>query len=258
MAVDYIKAFLEQDFDDALVAYQQAQEGAPELAEPYYNAANAHYRSEAYGLAQQQVEQALVADDGEDTLNQFSFYNLGNNLFRMEQYEGAVEAYIEALRLDPDDLDAKQNLELALRMLQEQQNEQNQPSEQSQDQQQDSEQDKDAGDEQQEGEQNRQSADEPQEDQRQSDEQEQQGSESESQTGDEPEDKQGHAGQQQPHPGEEPQQDAQPEGQSGSIVGLTEEQARQLLAAAAEGTESLEQFLQQILMSPNPPPAQDW
>jgi hypothetical protein len=41
-------------------------------------------------------------------------------------------------------------------------------------------------------------------------------------------------------------------------VGLSEEQARQLFEAATQGTESLEEHLQQILVVPGGQPAQDW
>jgi len=45
------------------------------------------------------------------------YYNIGNTYYRMEQYVDAVTAYQEALRLQPDDLDTKFNLEMALRAL---------------------------------------------------------------------------------------------------------------------------------------------
>ena len=54
-------------------------------------------------------------------------YNIGNVLFRKKEYDKAVEEY---LRARPDDADAKRNLELALRMLQQkkqQQQQQNNP-----------------------------------------------------------------------------------------------------------------------------------
>jgi Ca-activated chloride channel family protein len=258
------EAFREQDYGRALAAYEQAKEGAPELAEPYYNAANAHYRQEAYDLARAQVEQALVAGEGHDALDPFSFYNLGNNLFRMEQYEGAIESYIEALRLNPDDLEAKQNLELTMRQLQQQQNEQEQQRDQPQDQgQQDEEQNQQSGEEtrgeeQQEGRQDQQPGDESQSDEQKNGSGEQQGRDQDSQPGTEPQDSQAQDGEQEQQHGEEPQQDGQSGGEAGAIAGLSEEQARQLLAAASEGTKSLEQFLQQILVSPFAPPSEDW
>ena len=57
---------------------------------------------------------------------------------------------------------------------------------------------------------------------------------------------------------EEEQDQEQGEGQPQQLEGLTEEQARQLLEAAAEGAESLEEFLQQILVVPGGSPLEDW
>ncbi len=199
------EAFGEQDYEGAMLAYRQAQEESPELAEPHYNAANTHYRQEAYDQAQQEIEQALVSSRAQEGLDQHNYYNLGNSLYQAQQFEGAIEAYKEALRLDPGDVEAKQNLELALRQLQQQQQEQ----------QQDEQQDEQQQDEQQ---------DEQQQDEQQQDEQ---------------------------------QQD-QADGQGQQPTGLTKEQAEQLLEAAARATESLEEFLQQMMVFPSSPPAQDW
>jgi Ca-activated chloride channel homolog len=59
-------------------------------------------------------------------------FNLGNALFQKQDYRGAVSAYRDALRLAPDDVDAKRNLELALRALQQQQQDQKQKQDQKQ------------------------------------------------------------------------------------------------------------------------------
>ena len=42
------------------------------------------------------------------------YFNLGNAYFREGRFDDAIGAYREVLLLDPDDLDAKVNLELAL------------------------------------------------------------------------------------------------------------------------------------------------
>ena len=118
------EAFAGQDYEGALTAYLGAQEDVPEMAEPHYNAANSHYRMEDYQQAQQEIEQALVGEESQQALDQHSYYNLGNTFFQAQQFEPAIEAYKEALRLNPDDLQAKQNLELALRQLQQQEQEQ--------------------------------------------------------------------------------------------------------------------------------------
>lgn len=236
------QAFANQDYEGALAAYHQAQEDAPELAEPHYNEANTHYRLEDYEQAQQQIEQALVSGEGPEALDQSSYYNLGNVFFQAQQYEAAIESYKEALRLDPTDLQAKQNLELALKQLQQQQQDQQNQDQQQDAQNQDQQQDQQNGDQQQDQQNQDQEQDQQSQDQEEGDQQQDDGQQD---------------GQQDPQ-----QQNQQPTGQAGDqpqeILGLTREQARQLLEAAAEGTESLEEFLQQILVFPGAPPAEDW
>ncbi|HRV94642.1 MAG TPA: tetratricopeptide repeat protein, partial [Anaerolineae bacterium] len=113
------EAFASQDYEQALAAYQQAEAESPELAEPHFNAANAHYRQENFDGARQEIEQALVKEKGD--LTQDSFYNLGNSFYQAKDYEQAIEAYKETLRLNPDDAEAKHNLELALQQMQQDQ-----------------------------------------------------------------------------------------------------------------------------------------
>jgi tetratricopeptide (TPR) repeat protein len=116
------EAYAQQDYAAALDAYTSAGAADPLLAEPQYNAASVHYRQSDYGQAGAALDGALV-HSGEE-LAPAGNYNLGNARFRAEDYAGAVEAYKQALRLNPGDADAKVNLELALRKLQENQQEQ--------------------------------------------------------------------------------------------------------------------------------------
>jgi len=213
------EAFAGQDYEGALTAYLGAQEDVPEMAEPHYNAANSHYRMEDYQQAQQEIEQALVGEESQQALDQHSYYNLGNTFFQAQQFEPAIEAYKEALRLNPDDLQAKQNLELALRQLQQQEQEQQKQEEQEQDQ-----------------------ADQRSDDEQQSEDQQSEEEQEQDQQSD----------------GDQESDEEQAEGQPQQLEGLTEEQARQLLEAAAEGAESLEEFLQQILVVPGGSPLEDW
>ena len=242
------EAFENQEYEAALTAYHRAVEDSPEMAEPHYNAANSHYRLEDYGQAQQEIEQALVNGENLNGLDQNSFYNLGNTFFQTEEYETAIEAYKEALRLNPDDLEAKQNLELTLRQLQQQQQdqeEQDQQDQQQQDQDQQDQQQNDQQDQQQDDEQQDGQQDQQQDDQQQDAQQDQQ------------QDDQQQDGQQDQQQDDQ-EQNGEESGQPQQIAGLTKEQARQLFAAAAQGTESLEEYLQQILVFPGAPPMQDW
>ncbi len=87
-----------------------------------YTGGNTLYRLERYEDAAKRYRQVVAEDD---RLKQRSLYNLGNALVRgaeeapekAEPLRRAIEAYEEALRLDPSDADAKWNLELALKRL---------------------------------------------------------------------------------------------------------------------------------------------
>ena len=243
------EAFAEQDYEGALTAYLQAQEDAPEVAEPHYNAANTHYRLEDYEQAQAKIEQALVGEERQENLDQNSYYNLGNVFFHGEQYETAIQAYKEALRLNPDDLQAKQNLELALRQLQQQEQQQDQENQDQQGQQ----------EQQNQGQQDQQNQDQQdQQDQQEQQNQDQQDQENQGQQDQQNQGQQDQQDQQNQDPQNQQDQQNQAEGQPQEIIGLSDEQARQMFEAAAEGTESLEEFLQQILVFPGAPPMEDW
>jgi tetratricopeptide (TPR) repeat protein len=105
--------------DAAFDSYQRAQAIVPEAPQLHYDLGNVLYRQENWAGAAEAYEQALGAA-GPD-LAPKAAYNLGNALFRDERYDEAVKAYMRALKSAPKDLDAKHNLELALRALQAQQ-----------------------------------------------------------------------------------------------------------------------------------------
>ena len=69
-----------------------------------------------------------LGEDGTSPLAGPSRFNLGNTLYQKKDYKGAVRSYRDALRLQPDDVDTRRNLELALRALREQENQGKGPS----------------------------------------------------------------------------------------------------------------------------------
>jgi tetratricopeptide (TPR) repeat protein len=106
-------------YDEALSAYQKAQAEQPDLAELYYNVSNTLHRKEDYQDAVVETLQGLSKADPD--LRARAYYNLGNSFYRQGQFAEAIAAYQEALKLNPDDQDAKHNLELAQRQLEKQQ-----------------------------------------------------------------------------------------------------------------------------------------
>jgi tetratricopeptide (TPR) repeat protein len=266
-------AFTQQAYEEALAAYQTAQIKEPELAEPYYNAANALYRQGVYDAALEQLQIALSFAD-EESLAQNSFFNLGNSSYNAQDLDTAIAAYRESLLINPDDQDAKHNLELA---LQQQQQEQEQQQEQDKQQQQDDQQQQEPsenGDSQEEQKQDQSQNGEgqdPQDKQDQGEEQSKEGQQGEQeQESQQPAEDQSQDGK--PQDGEETQeQQGQPQpGQEGSNQGgqpsqvpapgqrMTKEQAEQLLASIAKNSETLQERLGQIFSVPWGDPVQDW
>ncbi len=220
-------AFTQHDYEAALDSYDEAVRVSPELAEPHYNSGNVHHRQQDHEAAQRSYEQSLLQAD--EDLYQDTLFNLGNTQLQADELESAIESYKEALRLDPNDREAKHNLELALRRLT--------PDEQQQEQER-------SGEEQETGQQDEQAP--PQAGQQP----EQQG-QGEREGGDDPQEQQGDTGgEQQPEDSRQPSPTETTE--------LTEEQARQLLAVVGESTDTLQNRLQRTLDTGGRQPEQDW
>ncbi len=125
--------FSKENFDNAEQEYKAAKEADPNLAEPYYNLANLFHIQGDLKSAVAQAQQAIRLAGENDKLAQKSFFNMGNSHFLAEDFGAAVKAYQEALLLDPNDLDAKHNLELILQNAQRKQQGQQQGGQQKQD-----------------------------------------------------------------------------------------------------------------------------
>ncbi|MDX1994828.1 MAG: VWA domain-containing protein [bacterium] len=102
-------------YEAALDAYQAAQVAAPDQPEAYYNAARAYLGTGSVEQAEAALEQAIRA--GHESLTAQAYYNLGNVYFGQADYGRAYEAYRRALLINPDDADARYNLELSLLYL---------------------------------------------------------------------------------------------------------------------------------------------
>jgi Ca-activated chloride channel family protein len=106
------------DYLGALAKFREGLAGGPS-APLYHDCGNALYRLEKFGEAAEQYGGSLA--DADPSLLASARYNRGNSLFRLGDIGGAAEQYIEALKLNPEDMDAKHNLELALRQMQQNQ-----------------------------------------------------------------------------------------------------------------------------------------
>jgi Ca-activated chloride channel family protein len=128
-------------YDRATQEYEQLLRKHPDDARLHFNAGAAAYQAGKFDDAGKDFNAALHSPDL--PLQQPTFYNLGNTLYRLgeqapdpskksEAWEESVKSYEAALQLDPHDADARFNLELVKKRLEELKKQQSQ-SQKSQD-----------------------------------------------------------------------------------------------------------------------------
>jgi Ca-activated chloride channel homolog len=113
------RLFEQGNYQEAEKAYLDAQARMPGKPELSYNLGNSLIKQKKYDQALQSLRLALSR--GDKALQANSWYNAGNALYDMGNFRDSAQAFIQSLRLNPSDRDAKHNLELALKKMQEQQ-----------------------------------------------------------------------------------------------------------------------------------------
>jgi tetratricopeptide (TPR) repeat protein len=110
------------DFEGALERYDEALVLLSESPSLHFNRGNAFFRDQKLEEALEAYTRAFEEGDPQDAeakaTRQAVAYNAGNTLYESKKYAEALEAYREALRLAPNDLDAKRNYELAWQQMQ--------------------------------------------------------------------------------------------------------------------------------------------
>jgi Ca-activated chloride channel homolog len=165
------------EYDKATQQFKDAAILKPEQALPTYDKGTALYKSNDYETAAGEFESSAAKSDPK--LKADSYYNAGNSYFKAQKYDQAVKSYIDALKLNPGDKEAKKNLEMALVQKQQQQQQQQKQDQNKKDQnkqdqnkqdqnkQDQNKQDKDKQDQQKQDQQDQQKQDQQQQNQQQ-------------------------------------------------------------------------------------------
>ena len=105
--------YKQQQFDKAASEYGKAIEADPNNGPAKFNLANSLYKQNKQDEAVKVfTEIAGNAEKGEFKAN--AWYNQGAVLSRQKKLEESIEAYKNTLRLNPDDKEARENLQKAL------------------------------------------------------------------------------------------------------------------------------------------------
>lgn len=114
------RKFRKGEFKEAEIDYRKAVLKDSTSMKAQYNLASSLYRQEDYEGAGKAL--SAIAPEGAPASCHF---NSGDVALKRKDYASAVKAFRNALLLDPDDLDAKENYIYAKKMLQNQQEQQN-------------------------------------------------------------------------------------------------------------------------------------
>jgi len=130
--------YQEGNYEEALKKYKAAQVESPEDERIMFNLGAVQYKLGQYEEALAEHLRSSQAEDPD--IGAQSHYNAGNALYRAGRLENAIEQYLGALEIDPNDEDTKFNLEFVRREMerrtqQQQQRQQEQKKDESQQQQ---------------------------------------------------------------------------------------------------------------------------
>jgi Ca-activated chloride channel homolog len=104
------RLFKKGRYNEALSRYSAGLLKDPSSDVLHYNSGGALYKLNDY---QKSLEEYQKASGFKDKLTKSrDWYNIGNARFKLDQWQEAIDAYVECLKLNPDDQDAKFNLEL--------------------------------------------------------------------------------------------------------------------------------------------------
>jgi tetratricopeptide (TPR) repeat protein len=115
-----------EQFTEAEVEYRKGLSKDSASSEGNYNLGNALYKQGKVGEANQSYLKTLNAEKSKQK-NKFSqqeqaavYHNIGNTLLVAKEYEKSVEAYKQALRLNPKDDETRYNLAYAQKFVKKQ------------------------------------------------------------------------------------------------------------------------------------------
>ena len=114
----------QEDYEAAILDFNQAIDINSEWAEAYYNRGLAYAYLEQYQEAIEDYTQAIQIDEWADAFN-----NRGNAYYKLGDYKNAVSDYNRAIVIDPDNDVSKRNRDIAQGVLEELERKQRQEEE---------------------------------------------------------------------------------------------------------------------------------
>lgn len=167
------KHFEKSEFDNSEISYRKALDEESSSFKALFNLGDALYKQEKFEDAAGEFN--TTSQTGNDRIGRASsFHNLGNSYLKANKLEESIQAYKNALRNNPDDLETKYNLAYAQDLLkQQQQQEEDKGEDNSEENEQEQQENKDQEQNQEDQQKDQQNTDQEQEEQQQQPQQQQ-------------------------------------------------------------------------------------
>ena len=107
------KFYQQSQFDLAEAQYRKALEYEPDNEKAKYNLANALQKQNKYDEAVKLLDD-LAPGAKDNSLKSAAWYNQGVAYSKMKNLDASIESFKKALRINPNDKEARENLEKAL------------------------------------------------------------------------------------------------------------------------------------------------
>ncbi|HVW59985.1 MAG TPA: VWA domain-containing protein [Puia sp.] len=117
--------YKQKQIDQSLKQYEDAVKKAPGNPTANYNLGNAQFRKNSYSDAASSYN-ASVEHTTDKAMQERGLYNKGVALVKQQKLQESIDAWKNALKLDANDEDARENLQKALQQLKQQQQSQQQ------------------------------------------------------------------------------------------------------------------------------------
>jgi Ca-activated chloride channel family protein len=121
-----LEAYQSQDYEAALKYFIDAQLEDPDRSEILYNIGSAYYKLGDFNAALENYSHVLNSEN--KSIKHKALYNRGNANYRMNKLEDAISDYEAALKIDPGDQEARQNLDFVKKKIKMQEKQQHQQS----------------------------------------------------------------------------------------------------------------------------------
>jgi len=125
------REYKKERYPESEILYRKAAETSNHSPDAVFNTGDALYKQKKYEEAAKQFTESTNLNEAPEKKSA-GFYNLGNSLLMAKKFQESIDAYKKALKLKPDNSEAKYNLAYAQDLLKKQQEQQKQQQQQDQ------------------------------------------------------------------------------------------------------------------------------